>query len=118
MERLILLLDEKTGREKEAGRLFVACMGWEAQKTGFQLLQELRLGNLFAEMDYESRSLKAQMRRADKLGVSHVLILGEDELAKGVALLRNMATGTQEEIPLQGIVEQILRRVKKPDPPM
>jgi histidyl-tRNA synthetase len=112
MERLILLLDERAGKEKDLGRLFVACMGEEAQKTGFQLVQELRLGNLRAEMDYESRSLKAQMRRADKMGVSHVLILGADELAKGVALLRDMATSTQEEIQLKGIVEQVLQRVK------
>jgi histidyl-tRNA synthetase len=77
MERLILLLDDKAGSERDARRLFVASLGSEAQEKGFQLVQELRLGNLFAEMDYESRSLKAQMRRADKLGVSHVLILGE-----------------------------------------
>lgn len=112
MERLILLLDDKTGSERDARRLFVASLGSEAQEKGFQLVQELRLGNLFAEMDYESRSLKAQMRRADKLGVSHVLILGEDELAKGAAILRSMENSTQEEIPLEGIVEQLLQRLK------
>ena len=95
---------------------FVACLGEEAQKNGFQLVQELRLGSIFVEMDYEVRSLKAQMRRADKLGVSHVLILGEDELAKGVALLRNMATGTQQEIPLAGIVQKLVQRLNTPDP--
>jgi histidyl-tRNA synthetase len=112
MERLILLLDEKAGTEMDLGRLFVACLGGEAQKKGFQLVQELRLGSIFVEMDYEFRSLKAQMRRADKLGVSHVLILGEDELAKGVALLRNMTTGTQQDISLDGIVEHLLARIK------
>ena len=64
------------------------------------------------EMDYESRSLKAQMRRADKLSVTHVLILGEDELKKGSALLRDMKAGTQEEIPLEGLAEQLLGRLK------
>jgi histidyl-tRNA synthetase len=63
-------------------------------------------------MDYESRSLKAQMRRADKLSVTHVLILGEDELARGTATLRNMETSTQEEIPLEGLTEQLLGRLK------
>jgi len=112
MERLILLLDEKAETEKEPRRLFVACLGHEAQKRGFQIVQELRLGNLSVEMDYESRSLKAQMRRADKLGATHVLILGDDELAKGVAVLRDMGAGTQEEITLEGIVEQLLERLK------
>jgi histidyl-tRNA synthetase len=115
MERLILLLDEQTDVETGPHRLFVACLGAEAQKRGFGLVQELRLRDLFVEMDYESRSLKAQMRRADKLGVSHVLILGEDELAEGVAVLRDMGAATQEEIPLEGVVEQIFSRLKLSD---
>jgi histidyl-tRNA synthetase len=112
MERLILLLDEQTDVETGQYRLFVACLGEEAQKKGFQLVQELRLRDLFVEMDYEPRSLKAQMRRADKMNVTHVFILGEDELKKGSAVLRNMRTGTQEEIPMEGITEQILSRLK------
>ena len=112
MERLILLLDEKAETKKKPRRLFAAYLGHEAQKRGFQIVQELRLGDLSVEMDYESRSLKAQMRRADKLGATHVLILGDDELAKGVAVLRDMGAGTQEEIPLEGIVEQLLERLK------
>ena len=115
MERLILLLDEQADVEAGPHRLFVACLGAEAQKRGFGLVQELRLRDLFVEMDYESRSLKAQMRRADKLGVSHVLILGEDELAEGIAVLRDMGAGTQEEIPLEGLVEQIFSRLKLSD---
>jgi histidyl-tRNA synthetase len=63
-------------------------------------------------MDYESRSLKAQMRRADKLSVTHVLILGEDELQQGSAVLRDMGAGTQEQIPLEGLAEQLLGRLK------
>ena len=112
MERLILLLDDKAEPLKHPTRLFVAPLGEEAKKMGFPLVQELRLAGLFVEMDYESKSLKAQMRRADKLEATHVLILGEDELAKGMATMRNMEAGTQEEIPLEGIVEQLLRRFK------
>jgi histidyl-tRNA synthetase len=112
MERLILLLDEQTDVETGPYRLFVACLGEEAQKKGFQLVQELRLRDLSVEMDYESRSLKAQMRRADKLSVTHVLILGEDELQQGSAVLRDMGVGTQEQIPLEGLAEQLLGRLK------
>jgi histidyl-tRNA synthetase len=112
MERLILLLDDKAERLEHSTRLFVALLGQQAKEMGFPLVQQLRLAGLFVEMDYESKSLKAQMRRADKLGATHVLILGEDELAKGVAVTRDMGTGTQEEIPLEGLVEQLLRRLK------
>ena len=115
MERLILLLEEKAETIKELRRLFVACLGDEAQKRGFQIVQKLRLGDLSVEMDYESRSLKAQMRRADKLGATHVLILGDDELTKGAAVLRDMGAGTQEEIELERITESLLERLKATD---
>jgi histidyl-tRNA synthetase len=111
LERLILLLDDSAGSDTDSPNLFISCLGAEAQKRGFQLVQTLRLENLSVEMDYESRSLKAQMRRADKLGATHVLILGEDELAKGVAILRDMEAGVQEEISLEGIAEQLLSRL-------
>jgi histidyl-tRNA synthetase len=65
-------------------------------------------------MDYESRTLKAQMRRADKLGATHVLILGEDELNRAVAILRDMKTRRQEEIPLEGIDRQVITRLEIP----
>jgi histidyl-tRNA synthetase len=110
MERLILLLDDSAGAATDSNRLFVACLGEEAKKKAFSLVQELRLSGLFVEMDYEAKSLKAQMRRADKLKATHVLILGEDELVKGAALLRDMEASTQEEVPLEAIAEQLLSR--------
>ena len=115
MERLILLLDDKAGAARDSIRLFVVCLGEEAKKRGFSLVQELRIRGLPVEMDYESKSLKAQMRRADKLEVTHVLIVGDDELAKGVALLRDMEASTQEEISLEGIAEQLLSRFNLSD---
>ena len=115
MERLILLLDDKAGAATDSNRLFVACLGEEAKKKGFPLVQELRLGGLSVEMDYESKSLKAQMRRANKLEATHVLILGDDELAKGAAVLRNMEAGTQEEISLEGISKQLLSLLNSSD---
>ncbi|MFP3870568.1 MAG: histidine--tRNA ligase [Syntrophobacteria bacterium] len=107
MERLIMLLGEEAGDNKASVRLFVACLGPEAQKRGFQLVQKLRRRHIFAEMDYEKRSLKAQMRRADKSQATHVLILGEDELRRGLAVLRNMAAKTQQEIALEEIVAHL-----------
>jgi histidyl-tRNA synthetase len=51
------------------------------------------------------------MRRADKLKARYVLILGEEELKKGRAVLRNMKTKSQEEIPMQGIVETLKSKI-------
>ena len=111
MERLILLLDDSAGAVGDSNRLFVACLGEEAKKKAFSLVQELRVSDLSVEMDYEAKSLKAQMRRADRLKATHVLILGEDELAKGIAILRNMDASSQEEIPFEGIAEKLLQKL-------
>ena len=62
--------------------------------TGLQ-----RLGTS-VEIDYEGKSLKSQMRRADKFNARFTLIIGGDELAKGAAQLKNMDAGTQEEVAL------------------
>ena len=60
-------------------------------------------------MDYEGRSLKSQMRRADKSGARYVLILGEDELIRRQIQLRDMKTKTQTSLPLDDLVESMLR---------
>jgi histidyl-tRNA synthetase len=60
-------------------------------------------------MDYEGRSLKSQMRRADKSGARYVLILGEDELIGRQIQLRDMQTKTQALLPLDDLVESMLR---------
>ena len=61
-------------------------------------------------MEGEARSLKSQMRRADKLKAVSVLIVGEDELAKGKAVLRDMASKQQAEIDLDGIESELVAR--------
>jgi histidyl-tRNA synthetase len=93
---------------------FLACLGKEARRRGFRLVQELRRSQVPAEMDYEGASLKAQMRKADRLGATHVVMLGEDELARGKAILRWMETKRQEEIPLEEIGERLTALLRKP----
>ena len=88
--------------------VFLASLGEKAQRRGFSLAQELRDGGVWAELDYEGKSLKSQMRKADKMKSAYVIILGEEELKKNRVILRNMATKDQEEIPL----EEIVRRMK------
>jgi histidyl-tRNA synthetase len=70
----------------------------------------LREKNLGVEMEGESRSLKSQMRRADKLNAASVLIVGDDELSKGKAVLRDMAGKRQEDISLDHIEAELIAR--------
>lgn len=102
MERLILLLD---GAQAFSSRpdVFLATLGERAKREGFSWAQRLRGAGLRVELDYEGKSLKSQMRKADRSKAPYVLILGEDELHRGYVTLRNMATQTQEEVPLAEI---------------
>jgi histidyl-tRNA synthetase len=79
--------------------------------VGFQWLQDLRLQRVRAEIDFENRSLKSQMRRADKLGASYVLIVGDRELDDEIAVLRDMTTKGQEKVPLENIVGFVVNRI-------
>lgn len=105
IERLLLAMEKEGVVWKDENRLavFIATLGEEAKKAGFKLGQELRHQGFSCEMDFLSRSLKAQMREADRLQARYVLILGEDELKKKVVMLRDMATKEQKEIPLAGV---------------
>jgi histidyl-tRNA synthetase len=61
-------------------------------------------------MDYEGRSMKSQMKRADKLGARFVAILGDDEMAKGAWTLRDMRGSSQDPVPLDALVAHIVER--------
>jgi histidyl-tRNA synthetase len=110
IERIVLLVQ----RGRETARfldLFIAALGENAQVKAFELANQLHLEGIRAEIDYEERSLKAQMRRANKLGARYVLIVGENELEAGRALLRDMERKVQEENGLDEAAEEIKGRV-------
>jgi histidyl-tRNA synthetase len=100
MERLVALLEENGPLEQAGPDLFVASLGPEAEKVCFRLIQKLRTDGLRVEAEYQTRSLKAQMKRAGKVHARYVLIVGEDELGAGKGVLKNMSDGSQVEIPL------------------
>jgi histidyl-tRNA synthetase len=102
MERLISLLP-KDRKFTQHPHLFIATLGDETNKMAYQLVNELHLRGIHAELDYEGKSLKSQMRRAGKLNASYVLILGGDELKQGKAVLRNMGDKSQEEVSIKDL---------------
>ena len=110
MERLLLIVPEKG--LSSGPSLFIAALGEEPRREAFRISYTLNRAAVRTMMDYEGRSLKAQMRRADKNGARYVLILGEDEQRAGKAILRDMADGRQEEIPLPSICEHILGKIQ------
>jgi len=74
----------------------------------FRMAQELRAAGAGAEMDYERRSLKAQMRSANKLGARYTVVVGPEEIATGKFKLKAMATGEEEILPLAQLAGKVL----------
>ena len=111
-ERLIACLPEE-GKNKFKTDLFIAALGAQAQKHAFGLTNELRRAGISAEMDYADKSLKSQLKRADKLNSSFALIFGDKEIDEKQTLFRNMQTKDQQAIPFDGLLESIIKIIKE-----
>jgi len=99
------------GPDKRKGAIYLAWLGEDVLEAAFKLASALR-NSVPVEMDLEPRSLKAQFRQADKLGVSHVLILGEQELACRKLQVKDLATGSQEEVEISRLADFINWKIK------
>jgi histidyl-tRNA synthetase len=101
MERLVMLLGQKGGLANVPGPdLFLVTLGEKACERGFVLQQNLRTAGMHVMMDHEGRSMKNQLKQADKQRARFALMLGEEELEKGEAALKDMRSGEQEIIAL------------------
>ena len=102
LERLVLLLQQKGADLQGRGvDVFVAGLGETASLFCFKLAHQLRNRGLSIALDHEGRSLKSQMKQADKANASFVLIIGDQEMANKSGLLRNMRTQEQFSVVLQ-----------------
>jgi histidyl-tRNA synthetase len=113
VERLIMLLRAQERQLSTQPDLFIAPLGAVAEGHAFSVARRLRHAGSRVELESGSRGLKAQLRRADKLGVRYVLILGEQELAAGRGTIRDMQTKTDRPLtvdltlPAQVMLESI-----------
>ena len=106
MERLLLTLKEQGLMPPVPKKqpVFIVALGDAAKTQAFDLQQQLRAKGMYAEIDLLGRSMKGQMKSANKLNADYTVIIGEEELASGQAQVRNMATKEQVSVPLDGIV--------------
>ncbi|MEG0568246.1 MAG: His/Gly/Thr/Pro-type tRNA ligase C-terminal domain-containing protein, partial [Clostridium sp.] len=88
----------------EGVKIFIAALGDEAKTYASKLAQDLRLEGISCERDLLSRSLKAQMKYANKLGAKYSIVLGENELKENKASLKNMETSESVDITLSDLV--------------
>jgi histidyl-tRNA synthetase len=111
VERLTMLLGMQETAVASGPSCYVVWVGEKARDWAFPLVHRLRQKGLSVEIEGELRSLKSQMRRADKLKAVSVLIVGDDELAKGKTVWRNMASKQQEEISLDSVEAELMARM-------
>ncbi|MGE5361123.1 MAG: histidine--tRNA ligase [Bacteroidales bacterium] len=116
-ERLVLALPEGAGGTAGPPAAFVVSIGDAPRESAFALVRELRLAGVRAASDYEGRSLRAQMKRADRLAAPLVLIIGEDELAQGQVTVKDMRTGEQHNVGRAAIIEFVRGRREPPSSP-
>ncbi len=113
MERLISLMPDDEKKYQETLDLFIAALGDEAQRMAFKLCNGLRMNGIRTDMDYAGKSLKSQMKRADKLTCNYTLILGDNEIRENRAEFRDMRNGTQVTLELDRIEESITTLIKE-----
>lgn len=114
IERLLLLMgDSHPLPENVTADIYLVLLGNNARLKGFQLAQELRRAGLSVEMEYDpNKSVKAQMRAADKSGALVSVIIGDDELKQSVAQLKFMQEGSQRVCELKDLVGELTEIVK------
>jgi len=110
LERIALMLPEAVVIPT-LPRVYVAAFGTKGADAGFPLLDELRRAGVPADMDFRSTSLKAHLRQADRLGALYTILLGDDEIDKGTATLRNMQTKAQDDLPVSDLVSTLQHRL-------
>lgn len=111
IERLILNLKRQGVSLEETSftRIVIACLGEEARRQGMKLAIALRKSKVTALIAPGNRSLRSQMRYASAMQAQFAIILAEEEMSRGALAVRDMATGTQEEVP-QGELTSYLSR--------
>lgn len=108
LERMTMLLPEcaTTALSRDLV-VYVAAFGARGAEAGLSALEDLRLSGIHAVSDFRSTTLKAHLRQADRLDCRFALIIGDDEVANGSALLRDMETKLQHDIHLSSLVHKM-----------
>ncbi|MBP1761351.1 MAG: histidyl-tRNA synthetase, partial [Firmicutes bacterium] len=109
MERLLLAMNsqEATMTDPKQLDVFLALLDEKYESRAMNMLSGLRRAGIRADRDYNQRSIKAQMKYADKMGARLVLLLGEDEFQRGVVTIRDMQTRQQSEVANDALIAAI-----------
>lgn len=109
VERMMMLIDEFPHNTPD---VYVAWLGEKTKEFGIKLAKELRDNEIRTFVDFNEKSIKAHMKKADKLSTKYCIIIGEDEMNKGVVILKDFELRTQEELKLNIVIDKIKNKIK------
>ena len=114
IERIINLIKTRQVRFKKekTPEIFLAQLGTLAKRKSLRLLEDFRKAKIQVAESFGRDSLNAQMTRADKIGASHTLILGQREALEGTIIVRDMASGRQETVKIDRVVNEMTKKLK------
>lgn len=104
VERIMMLMEDIPAKETD---VYIAWLGENVCEFAMKLADTLRKKNIKVAVDFNAKGMKSHMKKADKLNVKYTVIIGEDEMAKGVVVLKDFASRTQEELTVDQLVEKL-----------
>lgn len=115
IERLLLALDMQNliPVPEKIKNIYIAALGQSAIAEGLKIQHALRKNDIQVELDLQGKSLKGQMKQAGKLKSIYTIIIGTDELIKGVATVKDMENGNQKSIPLENVADFIFHQINR-----
>ncbi|MBN2355691.1 histidine--tRNA ligase [candidate division KSB1 bacterium] len=113
IERIILVMKEQglTPPPLEVPKIIIAHMGEAAKEMAINLTHQLRNARIPVQLSFGDRSLKSQLREANRLGMDHVIIIAEQEVADQTATIKRLSDGVQEAVPQNKIIAFFSDRV-------
>lgn len=111
IERILLAAEKYEEPVEQKIDIFFVVLKPDFRLKAYQIIRELRNNNLSCEFDLLDRSLKAQMREANRFNARFALILGQDEFQKNSIIVKNLSTGEQEEVFLDNLLDYLKAKV-------
>lgn len=112
LDRLAALMMQDQPVASKVPDIFIAALGDETKDKTFDWSCALAARGVRTEIDFSDKSLKALMKRADRTGAAHVMIVGTREMEEGAVVLRNMRTKEQTAVPVDGLVDHVQNYLK------
>jgi histidyl-tRNA synthetase len=93
-------------------QVFIVPVDQESIRTVVALASTLRAAEINTDIAYDGRSMKAAMKSADRSGAKFAIILGEDELATGTVVVKDLVAGSQESVPVDSLIDHLKAQLK------